>query len=775
MFASFWLKESVIALLCCAYILGLLVSALPWGNLCLVGLGLAAALLRSPKALQFSRRRSISLPQGWWRGPSSRWWVIASIVSLLAVGYLQISWPYAAPDDVSRLVQGNQTSLSAEVSGMVQSRPALTRKGTAQLWLASQQARVERGHTQTVSGNVFVTLPRKAARKLHPGQTVTIAGSLYRPQRTTRPHGFDFAAYLAREGAFAGLKGSQVRVDRQGSAWGGWAIRARIVRSLQKGTDARTGALISALVLGKGAADVPYDLKDSFIQSGLAHALAASGFQVSLILSVVLGLGRSRLSTFGLVVLGSGALLLYGCLSGAEASIVRAILMGFASLAALLLQRQVRPVPILLVIAVLMLLFKPLWVWDLGFQLSILATLGLIVSASPIVTALDWLPPTLASLIAVPLAATLWTLPLQLYTFGTLPLYGLLANVMTALLLSLLTIGGFVGSLAALIWPLLGSAIAWLLYWPAQLLIAIVQGISQLPGSSLALGKISLLQLLALYGGMMTVWLIPPFQKHWRLAAALGVLLLLIPIWQVQTQRFLVTVFDQTQTPMMVIQHPQGTVVLNSGDRLNASQSLVPFLQQEGINRIDWAIDTVAAPSEQSGWTSLLKKIPIQMLSRCIPQAATAEPQKFQPIQQREVNPQERLTLGPIAMVLWRAQPATLEFQIGSQRWLLVDDSTETDFMAWLTTVQLPPIQVLWWRGQPLSPKLAEQLKPQTLILENRPITPAAIAAPQASDPLAQIVPKVLWTERDGTIQWTPQQGFDGTINPGENNLFPLG
>jgi competence protein ComEC len=55
------------------------------------------------------------------------------------------------------------------------------------------------------------------------------------------------------------------------------------VRSLQNGTDERTGALLGALVLGKDAADVPYDLKDAFIQSGLAHALAASGFQVSLI------------------------------------------------------------------------------------------------------------------------------------------------------------------------------------------------------------------------------------------------------------------------------------------------------------------------------------------------------------------------------------------------------------------------------------------------------------------------------------------------------------
>jgi competence protein ComEC len=768
MATSLGLRETLIVLLCWAYIAGLLVSAFPWGNFLLGGLGLLAAALRSPQALGQSRQWGVPIPQAWWRSPTSGAWIVAATVSLLAAFYLQLSQPYAVFNDVSRFVPSTQTNISAEVTGLVQSRPTLTRRGTAQIWLLAQRATASEHSAEAVSGTVFVTLPHKAAENIHFGQTVTIQGILYKPQRVTRPHGFDFATYLAREGAFSGLKGTQIRVEQEGSSWGGWAIRERIVRSLQQGMGTRTGSLLGALVLGKDAADVPYDLKDAFIQSGLAHALAASGFQVSLILAVVLGLGRS-LSTSGRVLLGVAALLLYGLLSGAEPSIVRAILMGCASLLALWLQRKVRAVPTLLVIATLMLIVKPLWIWDLGFQLSVLATLGLIATASPLAAVLDWLPPTLAAMISVPLAATLWTLPLQLYTFGILPLYGLLANVMTALLLSALTIGGFISSLAALLWPLLGSGLAWLLFWPVQLLIVVVQGVSQLPGNSLALGKISLIQLLALYGCIVAVWLVPQCQKQWRLFTAIGLLLIVIPVWQTQTQRFVVTVFDQTRTPMMVIQHPQGTVVVNSGDRLNASQSLVPFLQQEGINRIDWAIDTNATPTAQSGWMALLKKIPIQVLSRTIPQASDGVQSQHQPKRQIEVNPQESLTLGPIQMVLWRAQPTTLELRIGPQRWLLVDGSTETDFTAWLTTVQIPPIRVLWWRGQPISSKLVEQLHPETLILSGRRIDERAIA------PLEQVVPNVFWTERDGTIQWTSQQRFTGMVNPGENNLSPLG
>jgi competence protein ComEC len=747
---------ATIILLCCAYILGLLVP-LPWGNVGLASLFLGAALLRS-------RRWQLPLPQQWWYSPTSRWWIAAALVSGFAALYFVIRVPTPGLNDVSRLIPLDQASLAAQVTGTIERRPALTRRGSVQLWLKTQQAQLDQSPLQPVAGNLYVTVPRKAAKQLYPTQTITVTGQLYRPAPVTRPHGFDFAVFLAREGAFAGLKGTQVTIQAPGSVWGGWAIRQRIVQALVQGTDTRTGALIGALVLGKDAADIAYDLKDDFIQSGLAHALAASGFQVSLILAAVLTLGRS-LSTSRQIAIGLTALLGYGLLSGAEPSIVRAILMGCACLAALGLKRQTRPVGLLLVVATLMLIWNPLWAFDLGFLLSMLATLGLLVTVQPLTDRLDWLPPTVASLLAVPLAATIWTLPLQLYTFGVLPLYSLLANVLTALLLSALTIGGFAASWGTLVWPPLGSGVAWLLFWPTQLLMAIVSGISQLPGHSLALGTISLMQLLALYGCIGAVWLWG--QTRWKLMAILGFLILVVPLWQVQTQRFLVTVFDQTRSPMMVIQHPRSTVVLNSGDRLTATQSLVPFLQQEGINRIDWAIATVTDSDDQFGWAALLRRMTITTLSRCISRAHLVESSSRRPQREINVNPQENLSLGEIKMVLWRSQPTILELQIGPQRWLLVNGSNETDFSAWLSTVQLKPPQVLWWTG-PLSASIIQLLHPQVVIATGQQVTETAIAE------VENLGPKVFWTERDGTLQWSPNQGFTVTVNPGENNLSSL-
>ncbi|MGB8700419.1 MAG: ComEC/Rec2 family competence protein [Thermosynechococcaceae cyanobacterium] len=747
-----------IALLCCAYILGLLCSSLPGGGFWLLGFGIAAALLR---------RSRLSLPLAWRYSPTAPWWLAAGGIALFASFYLHLAAPRPGPTDISHLLPPGQTSQSIQVMGTLTERPALTRRGSIQLWLSPRQATIAAGQTQTATGKLYVTVPRKAARNLHTGQSVTLTGQLYRPRPATRPHGFDFAAYLARDGAFAGLKGTQVQINQPGPTWGGGVIRDRIVQSLQKGTDSRTGALLGALVLGKNAADIPFDLKDSFIGAGLAHALAASGFQVSLILAIATALSRTW-PVPQQIGLGATALLTYGLLSGGEASIVRAIGMGCASLIALGMQQQVRPAAALLVIATGMLLVKPLWIWDLGFQLSLLATLGLIATATPLTKRLDWLPPALASLIAVPLAATLWTLPLQLYTFGILPLYSLVANVLTALLLSLLTIGGFIASLAAVLWPALGSGVAGLSFWPMQLLMAIVNFFSQLPGHALALGTISPLQLWGLYLCLGLVWLIPGWQKHWRLAGALSFLLLVVPLWHLQTQRFQATLFDQTRIPMMTIAHPQGTVVLNSGDRWVASQSLVPFLQQQGINRIDWAIATDAPAPDQAGWPAVLRQIPITTLTRCIPQAIAPIASQPHPKRQIDLNPQERLTLGPVQMTLWRAQPTLLTFTMGSQTWLLAANSNEADFTAWRSTVQLPPIQVLWWFGGSLSPNVLTQLHPQTLVLSGKAIADETLAT------FAQNVSQVFWTERDGTLQWTPDGGFSPTVNPGENNLTPI-
>ena len=739
-----------------AFILGLLCTANPWSWMGLVGLGVGIAICRWQ-----STRVLHPLLDPLRRGPTTFVWIIAVGLLLFAVGYGHIRSPHPSPKDISHIAsqfQTQPTKPDVRVMGKVETLPRLTRSQKTQFRLnATRVSQVPNKSTaitatQVVVGQLYVTLRPELSQDLHPGQTVSVSGFLYRPKSATTPQGFDFSSYLARQGIFAGLKGETVEIQRPGWPWGGWALRRRIVQSQFRWLESPAGPLVSAMVMGGRAVDLPFEIKDAFVQVGLAHALAASGFHVSLVVAAVLTATR-RLANTQKLLIGTATLILFGLLSGFAPSVLRAILMGIASLAALAAGRKTKPVGLLLVVAVVLLVLNPLWIWDLGFQLSFLATLGLIVTVPRLIQRLDWLPPTIATLVAVPLAATLWTLPLQLYSFGVVPLYSVIANVITTPLLAAITIGGFISGLAALIWPLAGSALAGVLYYPCHLLLAVVNTVGQLPGQTLALGTISIWQLVLLYGLLLAVWLWPWWQQRWTWAGLVAIALVVLPIWQVQAGRFQVTVFDTANLPMMVVQQPGATVLLNSGDRLTVTQTLIPFLQHQGVNQIDWAIATDLRPELQEGWAELQRRIPIQTFS--------AVSSHLRPItlnsKVQQLQPQQPVSLGNVEVTLLRFQPAVLQLRIEQHNWLLVSGGAP-DQITWLQTAQLPAIQVLWWMGRSVPSELLDTLKPQVVILSARGMRGDAIAQ------LQQKTPQVYWTARDGSIQWTPGQEFETTL-----------
>jgi len=412
---------------CLAYILGLLSTAVAWGSYGILALGIAAAIILSLGARIGYRNTLLTR----FRQVKPRVCLATGLVGFLATLYFQARIPQPAANDVSKFIPSADVRTQEQVvQGKVASTPRITRNQRGQFWLEATHLYIRDGTasvSKEVTGNLYVTIPLLQATGLHQSQAIAVTGVLYKPKSAANPGSFDFQAYLAQEGAFAGLKGRKVSLlePEQSPSWGWWTIRQRIIRSQVRWLDVPEGPLVSAMVLGNRVVDVPFYISDSFVRVGLAHALAASGFQVSLILGVVLALTQhfSRRVQFSL---GVTALLIFLGLTGPQPSVLRAVFMGIGVLTALVVQQKVKPLGLLLLAATVLLLFNPGWIWNLGFQFSFLATLGLVVTVPPIMKQLDWLPPAIASLIAVPIAAYVWTLPLQLYTsllVGTLATY----------------------------------------------------------------------------------------------------------------------------------------------------------------------------------------------------------------------------------------------------------------------------------------------------------------------------------------------------------------
>lgn len=195
-----------------------------------------------------------------------------------------------------------------------------------------------------------------------------------------------------------------------------------------------SGILAHGLVLGGTNGFTP-DFINSLKTSGTTHLVAVSGYNVSIIIIVLFRFIRSVSSRrLGLIV--SFVFLAGYCLmTGAGASVLRASLMGFLYLVSIILGRKNAITNALFVAALIMILLNPFALFDVGFQLSFMATYGLVSLAEPLKMLLfgkfqgDTVK-TFTSAFSETLSAQIFTLPILLFSFGRLSLVAPLTNVL---------------------------------------------------------------------------------------------------------------------------------------------------------------------------------------------------------------------------------------------------------------------------------------------------------------------------------------------------------
>jgi competence protein ComEC len=343
---------------------------------------------------------------------------------------------------------------------------------------------------ETVPGfTVAATLPRYPV--VIPGDRIRVDGQM-RP-RPDSPYG----EYLARIGAAGTLTVRSLEVvPAADDPW-------RRLETLRRGAaDALAGVLpepeagLAAGILIGLRDRVDRDLAAAFTTAGVSHIVAISGWNIAIVAAAIAtlagGLGRRRRSVVTVV-----AIVAYVCFAGASASVVRAAMMAGVVLLARESGRAGRAAGALGWAATLLLVADPGLIRDAGFQLSSLATAGLIAWATPMT---DWIdrvgrgrvPRWLAESLGVSLAAQAATLPIVLVSFGRLAILSPLVNLAVVPLVAPAMGVGLV-ALAAGIAVQLGmpAAVGAILAAPGwvilRILVAIVQVAASLPFASLTL------------------------------------------------------------------------------------------------------------------------------------------------------------------------------------------------------------------------------------------------------------------------------------------------
>lgn len=723
-----------VPLFCLAYIFGLLItSGIDQYGLTILIFGLITGGL----AWKFASYHQ-------WLGLRSRSLLIIILITVLAFVYFNQRFPKAGSNDISQLISQEANGINVTVIGKVLNSPTLNRSGKLRFWLVTEAVK-QNTDQQAATGKLYATIPASLEEKVYPGRKIEVTGYLYRPPTPNNPGQFDFGNYLNRNGAFAGISGRKLEVLSQ-EKWGFWRLRDRVVNVHQKALGSPNGELVSSMVLGRKAVNLPYDIQDQFLQSGLAHILAASGFHVSLLLGVVLGITR-QLKVSLRFAIGIGVLLLYVGLTGLQPSILRASLMGIAGLLGLLTERKVNATGSLLVIATILLLINPLWIIDLGFQFSFLATLGLIVTLPILLKYFDFIPPTLTSFLAVPIAVFPWVFPLQLFHFGTFATYSILLNVIATPLAVVIILGGMISGLVGLIIPVLGSAIAIIISPLIQTLISLVIWFNQLPASYLLFGKVGLWQLLIVYSFIILVWQFPKAQKNWKSFLLGAIALVILPITYQKLTLKQVTIFATDQPAIIIIQNRGQVSLINCGDQDTIRYTLIPFLQVEGIQNIDTAIDL--NPNNQ--WQILDNKIKLNHLFYSATLEEKSKVTSKLDSTSKQAIPINTTLIDRNDLRIETSQQRSLKITLKKEQWTFFQSSADNTSSAFS---DLKNTDILVWEGKELDRSWLEKPKLKSAIAVTNKVSD------QLQTQFNQKGIDLYFTGKHGAVQWTPEAGF---------------
>lgn len=311
--------------------------------------------------------------------------------------------------------------------------------------------------------------------------------------RLERPEPFDgfrYDMYLARLGVFALCHDPVMEKigEREGSPVLIKIFRFKNIVSQRVNIlwHEPYGSLVAGVLYGaRGGLG---SLTEQFNRTGVSHILAISGYNISIIAKYLLILCTyfwlPRKKAFYLVTALIAVFVLF---VGAGGSVVRAGVMGFLVLLAQQIGRLNRVGNAMALTAVLMTLHNPfILVWDAGFQLSFLATLG-IVYLPPLFEKRSQkipLPEGLKEIIVTTGAAIIATLPLILFQFGRLSVVAPLVNVLILWIIPWVMLGGLASLVFSFVFFPLGQALAWIVLIPMQYVTAIVGWFSSLPGSA---------------------------------------------------------------------------------------------------------------------------------------------------------------------------------------------------------------------------------------------------------------------------------------------------
>jgi len=406
------------------------------------------------------------------------------------------------PSTVAWYARGQTVTLVGTISDEPDRRPPSVRYTLNVHSLTESGSQVQK----PVSGRVLVTDPTGWPERAY-GDEITVRGRLTLPGTI---NGFRYDRYLSISGITAVMMRGHIESTGENSGnimfgtllWLKQHFEARLNRLFPE-----PHASLAAGLLTGSRRGIPEHLSESFMRSGLTHIVAISGFNITIVITIVLGALfwlplRWRLLPAALSIIA------FTVFVGASASVVRAAIMGILGLFAITTSRRSDVRLAILWTAFFMLLWNPKHLWyDGSFQLSFAAVIGLAELSPLIKPFLTRLPNVLGvrEALEATMAAQLSAVPIGCLLFGNLSLISPLANILVAPAIPLAMLLTFLAAIASYIAFPAGQLLSYAGWAVLQWIIGVAEICARMPFASLHFEHASLVIILAYYTALIGI------------------------------------------------------------------------------------------------------------------------------------------------------------------------------------------------------------------------------------------------------------------------------
>lgn len=353
--------------------------------------------------------------------------------------------------------------------------------------------------------NVLVVLPKEI--EISYGDNIRVQGVLETPENFITSSGkeFNYERYLANKNIYFIINKAEAEIISHNN--GNWIksqlfkLRNSFMKNIKRVVGSPESDLANGLILGaRGGFD--NELKNEFITTGTIHIVALSGYNITIVAEGVMKVFGLILSQTLLIIFGIFVIVLFILMTGATSTAIRAGIMAGIILFARLTGRNYEAGRALIIAGLLMITYDLRVITDISFQLSFLATAGVLFITPKVIKWVKFLPIRFKfrELVATTISATIAVMPILLYSTGILSIVSLPVNILILPFIPITMLFSFITGVVGFISPTLSIPFAYLSDLFLSYILSIVHFFASLPMASLNIKSFPVVITIILYG-----------------------------------------------------------------------------------------------------------------------------------------------------------------------------------------------------------------------------------------------------------------------------------